>query len=82
MLITGANFVAIIVEITLLSAVYVHTGEGCCSQHTNSKQDTDDNCSCNQENILHEDTDVAAESHLPTLLSTGIVTSIVVIRCL
>jgi hypothetical protein len=78
MLIT--NNVTVAIVITLPGAVF--TSEGCRRQHSNSKQNTNNNCSNNQDNILHDDTDVATKSQLPTPLRTRIVTSIVVIRCL
>ena len=76
-----ANHRAVVVEvITLLGAVF--RSEGCHSQHTNSKQNANNDCSNNQEKVLHDDTDVTTESHLSTRLCTGIVTSIIVIGCL
>ena len=60
----------------------VSTSEGSHCYNASGKQDSNDHPSNNKNDVLYDDTDVAAESQVSTLLGTGIVTSIVVIRCL
>ena len=61
---------------------YCHGRTACEHKHSSDEQDDNYHRRDEHENILDDDTDVAAQSHLPTLIRTLILTSIIVSRCL